>query len=284
MTSAELEANLRNWDERAPLHAASPGYDLDRLVRDPRALSHVVRTDAKLMAPHLPGGSVAGLRLVHLQCHIGTDSVSLARLGAHVTGIDLSNAAIAVATDLADRAGVADRARFVCATVDDAPAALDGERFDVVYTSVGVLCWLPDLTAWGRTIAALLKPGGLFHLRDDHPMRGALVWDEGAGKLVVAYPYFAAEPNVWDDEESYVPTHAPLTNTPTYEWSHSLSEVIGPLLAAGLTLEAFDEHRRADWSPFPPVVAVGDDYVLAEHPERVPLTFSLAARAPVANG
>ena len=274
-----MDANRRNWDERAPLHVAGSAYDVERYVRDPGRVSGCVIEDAERMAPYLPGGTLDGLRVAHLQCHIGTDSLSLARLGARVAGVDFSPAAIAIATDLAVRAGVADRLRFVCSTVDDAAAALSGERFDVVYTSVGVLCWLPDLTAWARTIAALLEPGGLFYVRDAHPMLNALEWDADAGRLFVAYPYFAAEPTVWDDECSYVPTDVPLRNTRTYEWSHSLGEIIGVLLAQGLTIEAFAEHRRIDWVPFPAIVADGDGFVLAEHPERVPLMFSLAARA-----
>ncbi|MDR0417741.1 MAG: methyltransferase domain-containing protein [Propionibacteriaceae bacterium] len=282
--TGQLADNLANWNERAELHVES--YGAEALADDPAALSATVTTDAALMAPHLPDGQLAGLDLVHLQCHIGTDSISLARLGATVTGVDFSDAAVAAAAGLAARAGLADRVRFVTAAVEEAPAALAGQRFDVVYTSVGVLCWLPDLAAWGRAVARLLKPGGLFFVRDDHPMMTALEWDAEGRRFWVARPYFhSPEPTTWDNGVDYSSPVA-LSHRRCHGWAHPLSEVVGALLGAGLAIESFREHQRIGWAPSAAFVSVAggagvaEEYELYDRPERVPLTFSVAARLP----
>jgi len=277
--SEAASANLAHWDESVASHVES--YDTAGLAADPTRLTDVVRLDRELMAPHLPGGSVAGLDLVHLQCHIGTDSISWARLGARVVGVDFSGQAVAAATTLAAQAGLADRASFIQADVAGAASALAGRRFDVVYTSVGVLTWLPELTSWAQTIAALLAPGGLFYIREDHPMVYAMAQAAVDGQVSLAFPYFNTGPIVCDEPFDY--TGAVLAHARTYEWNHSLSEIIGSLLAAGLTIEAFAEYQRADW-PYFGSAMVRDEttpgsWVLPDHPERLPLTFSLAARA-----
>lgn len=269
---ARVEANRRNWDERVAGHLVA--YRADALADSPAALSAVVRRDAGLLAPHLPGGSPRGLRLAHLQCHIGTDSISWTRLGARVTGIDFSAEAVATARALAARAGV--DAAFVQATVDEA-ATLPGDRFDVVYTSIGVLTWLPDLDVWARTVRALLRAGGVFFLRETHPLVAALD-DERTDLLVLTHPYLAPPaPARYDDGITYA-GDAVLVNATTYEWQHPLSEVVGSLLRAGLTLTAFDEHDTAAWHAHPALVQEGDHWVLPEGRERLPLEFSLVAR------
>ena len=269
---AQVETNRRNWDERVAGHLVA--YDAGALADDPAALSSVVRQDAALLAPHLPGGSPRGLRLAHLQCHIGTDTISWARLGARVTGIDFSAEAISAARTLAARAGV--DAAFVQATVEEA-ATLPGDRFDVVCTSIGVLPWLPDLDAWARTVRALLAPGGVFFLRETHPLVAALD-DERTDLLVLARPYLAPPaPARYDDGFSYV-GDAVLVNATTFEWQHPLSEVIGSLLRAGLGLVAFDEHDTVAWRAHPALVQEGDHWALPEGRERLPLEFSLVAR------
>jgi len=147
-----LAVNRANWDDRAAAHAASPGYAVQRLIADPRALSGVVEFDQALL------GDVSGLDGIHLQCHIGTDTLSLHRLGARMTGLDFSPAALAQARRLAAAAGA--DIPFVEARVDDAVAVLGAERFDLVYTGIGALCWLPSIRDWAATVAALLRPGG----------------------------------------------------------------------------------------------------------------------------
>lgn len=272
----ELLANRRNWDERVPIHLV--GYGTDAFVADPGRLSDVAREDLALMAPHLPGGSVAGLDLVHLQCHIGIDTLSFARLGARVTGVDLSPAAVAAARDLARRAGLA--ADFVEAEVTAAADVL-GRTFDVVHTSIGALCWLPDLDAWARTVAALLRPGGLFFVRDTHPVLAALDDEREDDLLVLARRYFAGPPLRWDDDVSYVHQEVWIANRETWEWHHPLSEVVGALLGAGLRLTSLGEHTTLPWKALPHMVEVetehGTAHALPEGRERLPLTFSLTA-------
>jgi SAM-dependent methyltransferase len=276
---ARVEVNRANWDERVAGHLVA--YDTDGFVGEPGRVSVVVRDDLRLMAPHLPGGSVNGLSLAHLQCHIGTDTLSFARLGAHVTGIDFSGEAVAAARALAERAGL--EARFVQSTVDAAPQVVT-ERFDVVYTSIGALTWLPDLGAWARSIRALLKPGGLFYVRDAHPMLAALDDERADDALVVRYPYFGGgEPLRFENETSYAGS-ARLTNTTNYEWPHALSEIVGVLLGVGLTIEALGEQDALPWQALPQMVAAAADsefdgsWVLPAGRDRVPMTFSLAAR------
>jgi SAM-dependent methyltransferase len=276
-----LAENQASWDERARPHVDS--YHAEAFADAPDRIELVVAASARLMAPHLPGGSLAGLDVVHLQCHIGTDSISLARLGADVTGVDFSGEAVAIATRLALRAGLADKARFAQARVQDAPQALGSKLFDAVYTSVGVLRWLPDLAEWAGGIGALLKPGGLFFMLEDHPMLDALDWDAGQGRFVAAWPYFhRPEPDTWDDGQDYS-SPVLLRNKRSHEWAHPLSEIVTALLEAGLRIEAFQEHQTIYWRANDAVAPTGvpGEWALRAHRERVPLMFSLAARQPL---
>ncbi len=241
--SESREVNLAHWDERAPAHAASPGYAVDRFVADPGHLSDVVRFDL----PRL--GGISGLRGLHLQCHIGTDTISLARLGATMTGLDFSAASLAAARDIAARAGA--DVRFVHADVEHAVEALAGERFDLVFTGIGALCWLPEITAWARTVATLLAPGGRLFLREGHPMLWALD-DSGPSGLRVEYPYFETpEALVFDEPGSYVETDATLLNTVSHSWNHGLGEIVTALLDAGLVLTQLVEHDTVPWEALP---------------------------------
>ena len=179
------ELNRASWDERAPAHAASRDYAVERFASDPGHLSEVVRFDLPLL------GDIGGLRGVHLQCHIGTDTVSLARLGADMTGLDFSPASLAEARRIASLAGA--DVRFVEAEVYDAAGALGPEPFDLVYTGIGALCWLPDIARWARVVAGLLRPGGRLFIREGHPMLWALDDPRPDGLLAVEYPYFERE-------------------------------------------------------------------------------------------
>ena len=268
-----LAANRANWDERVPSHLRA--YGVDGFVADPARLSAVVRDDLALMAPHLPGGSPEGLSLLHLQCHIGLDTLSWARLGAHVTGLDFSPTATAAAREIARRAGL--DAAFVDSDVDHAAEACTG-TFDVVYTGVGALAWLPDLVPWAHAIARLLRPGGLFYVRDAHPMLCALDSERTDGELVVSRPYFpTAEPERFDDGTTYADDAVRLENATTYEWTHPLEEIVESLLSAGLTLTSLREHRSIPWRAMPDMTLTPEGFVLAQGADRVPLTFSLTA-------
>ena len=263
--------NRANWDERAEPHAASADYAVDRFVADPEFLSDVVRFDL----PRLP--ELQGVRGVHLQCHIGTDTLSLARLGARMTGLDFSGEAIAQARLLAERTGA--DVDYVEATVEAATEVLPAGAFDLVFTGVGALCWLPDVAAWARTVAVLLRPGGELFLREGHPMLWAL--DESReDALTVGYPYFeTAEPTVFDEPGTYVDTDHEFVHTRSASWNHGLGEIVAALLAAGMRLTLLEEHRSVPWEALPGRMARGDDgeFRLVDGGETVPLTYTLRA-------
>jgi SAM-dependent methyltransferase len=268
-------ANQRNWDSRAPVHAASQLYDLDGFVADPQRLSGVVTFDRDFV------DDVSGKRLVHLQCHIGTDTLSWARLGAEVTGLDFSEASLQIARDLAVRAG--QPARFVEGELYDAPQLLGGEQFDIVYTGVGALCWLPDIRGWAEVVAALLAPGGTLLIREGHPMLWALDHERTDDQLVVATPYFeAAQPLRWNEPQTYSdnPDGVELEHTVVYDWNHGLGEILTAVLDVGLTITAFTEHRELEWQAWPlwERDEVTGRYALPEHlRERVPAMYTLVA-------
>ena len=264
--------NQANWDDRVPIHVGSPDYDAARFD-DPDFLSGVVRFDR----PRL--GDLRGLRGLHLQCHIGTDTVSLARLGASMSGLDFSPPALVAARDLARRAGV--DVQFLEGDVDDAVAVAGAGAYDLVYTGIGALCWLPDVRRWARVVAGLLAPGGRLFIREGHPVLWSL--DETrTDALVIGYPYFEqVEPMVFTDEFSYVASDVALTATTTHEWNHGLGEIVGAVLEAGLVLVGLEEHQSVPWEALPGrMEPVGDEFRLVEHRERVPLTYTLQARKP----
>jgi SAM-dependent methyltransferase len=272
--------NRTTWDERVAAHAASPDYAVDRLVGEPDRVSDVVAFDRERIGP------VEGASLLHLQCHIGTDTVSWGKLGARVTGLDFSPAALEVARDLAARCGL-DDARFVEATVDGAPTALSGETFDVVYTGVGALCWLPDVARWAEVVASLLAPGGRLFLREGHPVLWAMEWERDDDLLVLGLPYFEqAEPSRWDEGGTYVevPEGTTFSSTVSYDWNHGLGEILSAVLGAGLVIERFEEHREVPWRPFDLFERSSDhpgEWVLpARHRELAPMTYTLVARRP----
>ncbi len=267
----EIDANRANWDERVADHLVA--YGADAFADDPTA--NRVQMEASIMAPHLPNGSLLGLDLVHLQCHIGVDSISLARLGARVVGTDFSGEAIAAARRLANRANA--EASFVQTSNENAPDIL-GREFDIVYTSVGVLTWLPDLSTWALAVERLLKAGGLFFLYETHPMVMTLQYDRADDALVVTEPYFGkGEPQRFDTGTTYA-SDTILKNRTTYEWPHSLDEIFSSILAAGLRIEAFHEYTAMPWEPISHLVSTAAGYALPERRERLPMMFSIAAR------
>ena len=260
------------WDDRAPAHAASLDYAFARYVEDPGFLSHVVRFDV----PRL--GDLTGLRGVHLQCHIGTDTISLERLGAEMTGVDFSPAALTEARKLADLTGSG--VDFVESDVYEAPSAVGSGAFDLVFTGVGALIWLPDIRRWGRVVAELLRPGGRLFIREGHPMLWALADPRPDGLLVVEYPYFEREePSVWNEGGTYVETDVVFDRNVTHEWNHGLGEIITSLLDAGMDLTALVEHDTVPWEAMPGQMERVDDgeWRLVDRPWRVPHTYTLQA-------
>jgi SAM-dependent methyltransferase len=266
-----LRLNRASWDERAPAHAASPDYAWDRFASDPTFISHVVRFDL----PRL--GDVTGLTGVHLQCHIGTDTVSLARLGARMTGVDFSPAALEQARRLSAEIGAG--VDFVESDLYEAPAALAGRRFDFVFTGIGALIWLPSIRRWADVVAELLRPGGWLFIREGHPMLWTL--DERTdGLLVVDYPYFERDaPVVWNDEGTYVRTDVKFEHNLTHEWNHGLGEIITALMEAGLELTMLVEHDSIPWEALPGQMEQIEpkEWRLADRPWRLPHSYTLRA-------
>lgn len=274
MPNDYVAANMRNWDERVADHLVA--YGAEAFADDPAALT--ARVEAELLAPFVPGGSFEGVTMLHQQCHIGLDTISFARRGADIVGTDLSGAAIAAARALAERAGTPN-ATFLQSANEDVPDAV-GRRFDVVFTSVGVLVWLSDLDAWAQSIARLLAPGGVFLVYDGHPMMAAMEDGRDDGLLVVGEPYFATgEPRRFDDGATYASENR-MENGVTYQWPHDLSEILTAVRGAGLSIEAFGEHRSIPWKALPGLVPGDGGWVLPEGSPDIPLMFSLIARGP----
>jgi SAM-dependent methyltransferase len=264
--------NRASWDERAPAHARSPDYAVERFVEDPAFLSGVVRFDEPLL------GDIDGQRGVHLQCHIGTDTVSLARLGARMSGLDFSPAALVEARRLAAATGAG--VEFVEAEVYDAVTALGGERFDLVYTGVGAICWLPDIERWAAVVEQLLAPGGRLFMREGHPMLWTLDEKRSDGLLVAEYPYHMQEQAlVFDDPGTYVATEAAFEHNVTHVWNHGLGEVVSALLDRGLRLTGLVEHDSVPWDALPGRMEELPDreFRLRERPSRLPHSYTLQA-------
>jgi SAM-dependent methyltransferase len=266
------DVNRANWDERAQAHAASADYDLAAFAADRAHLSEVVRFDRPLL------GDVAGLRGVHLQCHIGTDTLSLARLGATMTGVDFSPKSLEQARLLAAQAGPA--VDYVESDVYGAVAALGGATFDLVYTGIGALCWLPDIRRWARTVAALLRPGGRLFIREGHPVLWSLDYDRTDHLLTLDFPYFEQDqPQIWNDEGTYVETDHVFTQTTTHEWNHGLGEIFTALTAAGLAVTGFTEHQSVPWEALRGQMTklAGGEWQLTDRPWRLPHSYTLQA-------
>jgi SAM-dependent methyltransferase len=266
-----VAVNRANWDDRAAVHAASPAYELQRFVDDPSHLSGVLRFDRARL------GDIAGRRTLHLQCHIGTDTVSLARLGARVTGVDFSPASLQRGRALAAATGT--DVRFVESDVYGAVEALGGETFELVYTGIGALCWLPSIRRWATAVATLLEPGGRLFMREGHPMLWALD-DEPHGEPRLAYSYFeCAEALVFDSPKTYVQTDTPIEHGLTYEWNHGLGEIVTALLHQGLTLTGLTEHDSVPWEALPGHMERDPtgEWRLRDHPERLAASYTLTA-------
>lgn len=269
------DVNRANWESRVPVHTGPDGYDLDAFD-DPEHLSEVVRYDASRL------GDIHGLDVVHLQCHLGTDTISLARLGARSTvGLDFSPAALAAATDLAARAGA--DVEFVEADVYDAVAVLGGARFDVVFTGIGAICWLPDIARWAQVVAGLLRPGGRLFIREGHPILWAMSDPRPDGRLVVEHPYFETDGVRFTEPVTYA-GEGSLTSPDIVHFNHGLGEIFNALWSAGLAITAFEEHREVPWNPLGDAMVPSDEhpgeFVLASGRDRLPLTYTLQAARP----
>jgi len=275
MTDDWRTVNLANWEARVPLHTGPDGYDLAGFD-DPEYLSPVVRYDL----PRL--GRLDGLDVVHLQCHIGTDTVSLARLGARSTvGLDFSPAAMDAGRALAQRAEA--DVRFVESDLYDALDALGTECCDIVYTGIGAICWIPEIRRWAEVVSGLLRPGGLFFMREGHPVLWAMCDPRRDGLLVLEYPYFETSGTVFVEEESYA-GEGTLAAPETVIFNHGLGELFTALTASGLTVTALEEHREVHWNPLDDYMKPSADFegewVLAQGRDRMPMTYTIQAVKP----
>ena len=265
------DVNRAHWDGRAEAHAGSPGYAVHRFAEDPGFISDVVRFDV----PRL--GDLTGVRGVHLQCHIGTDTVSLARLGARMTGLDLSGVSIEQARRVAELAG--SDTDFVVSDVYGARAALGDEKFDLVFTGVGALCWLPSIAQWAEVVASLLKPGGRLFVREGHPMLWSID-EEQEDRIVVDYPYFETEEGFSaEGVGTYVETDAVFTDNLFQNWNHGLGETVTALLERGFRITGLEEHDSVPWNALPGKMELdgAKEWRLTERPERLPLSYTLQA-------
>ncbi len=267
-----VEVNRTMWDERAPAHATSPDYGLQQFADDPHHISDVVAFDRPLL------GSVAGARGVHLQCHIGTDTVSLARLGARMTGLDFSAPALDAARRLATSAGA--DVDFVESELYGALDVLPAGAFDLVYTGIGAIIWLPDIDRWAGIVAELLRPGGRFFMREGHPVLYATADPGPDGLVALEHPYFERpDPTVWNATGTYVSTTVTFQHDRSVEWNHGLGEVVTALLAHGLDITALVEHDSVPWNALGGVMheLSGGEWQLRDRPERLPHSFTVAA-------
>jgi SAM-dependent methyltransferase len=266
-----IEINRLNWDERALIHArdANGFYRLDRFRAGEDALLDIEAAEL---------GDISGKRALHLQCHIGRDTLALARRGALVTGLDFSAESILAARRLADESGLS--ANFVQGTVEAAPRLTPGP-FDLVFTTWGTLCWLPDMKVWARVIASVLAPGGELYCADAHP--SFYVLEEHAGQLLPTYDFQtpADRPLRFDDATTYTGDATVMTHGQHYNWIHPLSAILGALIDAGLQIVMFHEHEVLPWQGVPCLVPASDRlWRLPDGHPRIPLSFSVKARKP----
>lgn len=255
--------NRALWDALADRHQGSAFYDLDairagRLAVRPHELAE--------LAP------VRGLTLCHLQCHLGTDTLGWAREGARVVGVDFSARSLAVARRLAEDVGL--EAEFVESDVYEAPEALDGRTFDIVYTGCGALVWLPDLDLWALSVARLLKPGGLLYLSEFHPFHEMMAWD----RLEIEHDYFQEEASTYQEGGDYTGEGGPFVAR-NHQWIHPLGEVVSAVAGAGLRIDFLHEHDGIHWRRWPSLVQRSDGaWTTPPGTPRLPLEYTLQAR------
>lgn len=270
MTDHDLtEANRALWNLWADAHFDSDFYNVEGFIAG-RDTIDPVEIDGV--------GDVAGRSLLHLQCHFGLDTLSWARHGARVVGVDFSERAVALASSLAERIGV--DARFISSDVYDTLEHLNGEQFDVVFTSYGAISWLPDLYPWARVIAGALKPGGLFFVADHHPT--LWMYDDVTTDLEPPhkYGYFDRDALRWEENGSYAAPDSGITGT-SYSWQHTFEEIVGALVAAGLRITSLKEYPYLAFQWFPTMVRGEDGYWrMPEGAPDLPLMFSCTATKP----
>lgn len=267
-----LDVNRRMWDERVPFHVRSAFYDNEGFKA---GRSSLPPAEVEEM------GDVRGKTLLHLQCHFGQDTLSWARLGAKVTGLDFSPGAVDEARKLAAQVGIAD-AEFVCADVYSAREALGERQFEVVYTGTGAIIWLPDMARWAQVVADSLLPGGVFYMREFHPI--VTVFDDETEEAVLRprYWYFHEEPYRWEEAGSYAQPDAATQHNASYEWMHTIGDIVSAIAGAGLRIEFLHEfdHTAYQQLPFMVEVAPWTWRLPGELDRTIPLMYSIRASKP----
>ncbi len=256
-------ANKNLWNKRVAIHKNSDLYDVEEFKKGKNSLQHIELEELS---------DVKGKSLLHLQCHFGLDSLSWARLGVKVTGVDFSEEAIDLAKSLNDELNL--DAKFICSNIYDIEKHLD-EKFDIVFTSYGTIGWLNDLNEWGRLISKYLKPGGIFYIVDFHNI--LWMFDEEFKELKYSY-FFEEEPIAEENEGTYADRDAKIKQV-EYGWNHPLSEVINSLIQNGLQIEFLHEFPYSVYNVFPNT-AKGEDgwWRLKGFENIVPMMFSIKAR------
>jgi len=268
--SEHIQANRKLWDAWTKIHEHSDFYNNEGFKAGQTSLKSIELEEL---------GEVQGKSLLHLQCHFGQDTLSWARLGAQVTGVDFSSNAIKLARSMAEDLEI--RARFICSDIFTLPDILD-EKFDVVFTSYGVLAWLGNLNRWADVIAKLLKPGGTFYIVEIHPFASILDDWETKPKLGIRYPYFySAEPLAFDAVTSYAEPDAshtePITN---FQWDHSMGDILNAIIGSGLQIKSFNEYPKTVFKQLAFMEEHDGWWCLPEGLPEIPLLFSLKATQP----
>jgi SAM-dependent methyltransferase len=274
--SDETAANLHLWDGWTDLHMAGTDYDVEGFIAKPGARPFDWVTQEVV-------GDVAGKRLLHLQCHIGLDTLRFVLAGAmEVMGVDFSPKAVTAARGIAEKMGLP--ATFVHADVTALPESVPREAFDIVFTSYGTIMWLPDLEPWAESIATRLAPGAVFHIIDAHPFLS--VFDDFAPEppLRVRYPYFTREALHFEEHGSYADRDADFV-ADSYAWQHTFAEIIGVLAKRGLVVESLREYPVVSWKALEFMVEDGDGlWRVPPEAGDIPLMFGLSLRKPDGGG
>ena len=264
-----LDINRKNWDSRVPLHLE--GYRLQEFLDDENYISDVVRFDL----PHLP--KLTNLEGIHIQSHIGTDTVSLIRLGARMTALDFSEPALIAAKELATKLGL-DLDTVHCDVYSTKEHI--AKKFDFVFTGIGALCWLPDINKWAEIVSYLLKPGGFVFFREGHPMLWSIGDSKPNGDLAIELDYFEGEAYLSAEETTYA-GEGKLDHPEIISFNHGLAEVFNALWANGFDIELFEEHRSVPWNPladeFSKIEGI-DEWELVYKPNRLAASYTVLAR------
>lgn len=267
MNEEYFEANMKRWNERVEINAQSKFYDLEGFIKGKSSLLPIEVREL---------GDVKGKSLLHLQCHFGMDTLSWARKGVKVTGVDFAPEAIKLAKELSEELKIP--AEFIETNIYDLPKKLD-KKFDIVFTSYGVLCWLPDIKKWAEIIAHFLKPGGTFYIVESHPF-GLIIDEEYPERFQTGYPYFNEGKAIrFEDETNLIDPEKKLENVVSFEWLHPLGSIVNSLITVGIEIEFIHEFPYG-FFPLHSEMKRGEDgyYYFQNELFNVPMIFSLKGK------